>query len=189
MTLLISGLLLFTGIHFFLSVAPGQARRLRERIGANGVKGLVALLSAAGLTLIVLGWRSAQPEWIYTPPAALRVPGMLLLVVAAYLFVVANRPSVIKRLLRHPQLTGVLLWSIGHLMLNGDSRSLLLFGWLGLWALAEMPMINRRDGIWIRSTAPGAIAELLTVLAAGVFCAFLVYAHSWFAGVPIFPGS
>ena len=37
-------------------------------------------------------------------------------------------PSAIKRVLRHPQLKGLGLWSAGHLCLNGDSKSLLLFG-------------------------------------------------------------
>ena len=45
-------------------------------------------------------------------------------------------PNNVKRLLRHPQLTGVALWGIGHLLANGESRSIILFGGLGAWAIA-----------------------------------------------------
>lgn len=187
MLLMLIGLLLFTATHLYLSLAPADVARWRQRLGENGFKGVIALKSAVGIALIVFGWRSAQPEYLYTPPAALGGIGMLLVALAVYLFVVANRPSVIKRLLRHPQLTGVLLWCIGHLMVNGDSRSLLLFTWLGAWSVLEMLTINRRDGIWIKTAPPGIGTELLTLITAVLACGFLVYVHVWLAGVAILP--
>ena len=62
------------------------------------------------------------------------------------LFFAAYPPTNVKRLLRHPQLTGVALWGVGHLLANGESRSIVLFGGLTLWAIAEIVVINRRDG-------------------------------------------
>jgi uncharacterized membrane protein len=187
MLLMLVGLLLFTATHLYLSLATADAERWRQKLSANGFKAVIAFKSAVGLVLIVFGWRSSQPEWLYTPGPALHSVGMALVAVAVYLFVVANRPSGIKRLLRHPQLTGVLLWCIGHLMLNGDSRSLLLFGWLGVWSVAEMLTINRRDGIWIKTAAPGFGTELITVIVAALVLGVLAYAHVWLAGVAILP--
>jgi uncharacterized membrane protein len=51
----------------------------------------------------------------------------------------------------------VLVWAIAHLLVNGDNASLVLFGWLGLWSIAEMVAINAREPAWTRP-APGTTA-------------------------------
>ena len=56
--------------------------------------------------------------------------------------------------LRHPMLTGVLVWAFAHLLVNGDAASLILFGWMAVWALASMALINAREPAWVRP-APG----------------------------------
>ncbi len=43
---------------------------------------------------------------------------------------------------------GVVVWAVAHLLVNGDLASLVLFAALGLWALAEMAVINRAEGPW-----------------------------------------
>lgn len=53
-------------------------------------------------------------------------------------------PGAITRLTRHPVLWGFTLWAFGHLAVNGDLRSLVLFGGLGLFSLAGFPMLDRR---------------------------------------------
>lgn len=176
------GLILFTGTHLALSLAPGAVAARRAVIGEGPVKGIVALLSAAGLVLIVLGWRSSIPAAVYAPPSP--AVGLILIVLGIYLFVVSNRPSAIKRVLRHPQLTGLVLWSAGHLCLNGDSKSLLLFGWLAAWAVLEILLINRRDGAWSRPEAPSLTTDLATLVVTAIVVAALAWAHPWLAGVP-----
>ena len=42
-----------------------------------------------------------------------------------------------RALLRHPMLTGVLVWALAHLLVNGDEASLILFGWMAVWALGQ----------------------------------------------------
>ena len=37
---------------------------------------------------------------------------------------------------------------MSHLLANGDGRSIVLFGGLGLWAVVAIVAINRRDGAW-----------------------------------------
>ena len=184
---LLVGLVLFLGVHLLLGIAPKAIADLRGRLGPNAVKGLMALLSASGIALIVVGWRSAQTTWLYTTGPELRHGAMLLIAVAIYLFVVSSRPSVIKCHLRHPQLTGVLLWALGHLLANGDSRSLILFGALGAWAILEMLLINRRDGAWLKPPAPPLTSDLLTAVVAVIAIIALAWAHPWFTGVPVIP--
>lgn len=45
---------------------------------------------------------------------------------------------------RHPVLWGFILWSFGHLAPNGDLRSLILFGGLGLFSVAGLFVLDRR---------------------------------------------
>ncbi|MFT4768397.1 MAG: putative membrane protein [Glaciecola sp.] len=188
MGLLLAGVLLFTGTHLFLSLAPKQVNAAKQGIGEGGVKGLVSVLSVAGLALLVLGWRSSETTWLYTVPPSVRTFAIGLIVLALYLFVVSNRSSVIKRLVRHPQLSGVLLWATAHLLLNGDSRSIVLFGGMACWALLEILLINRREGVWKKPVPPGLATELLTIVAALIFVTFVAWAHPWLAGVPAIAG-
>jgi uncharacterized membrane protein len=43
-------------------------------------------------------------------------------------------------------MVGTILWATAHLLTNGDSRSLILFGGLAVWAILEIVFCNRRDG-------------------------------------------
>lgn len=185
MVLLIAGLALFTGAHLFLSAASGPVSALKERFGANAVKGLVSLATLAGLILIVMGWRASLPTSIYTPPASAFAPATALIATSVYLFVVANRPSALKRIIRHPQLTGVGLFALGHLILNGDSRSLVLFASLGIWAIVSVILINRRDGAYQIPDKPAVTTDLITAATSLLVCAGLIWAHPWFAGVVV----
>ena len=185
MTLLLVGLLLFTGVHFVPSVAPGLKRAWLGRLGENGYKGTFSLLLLAGLALIVIGWRGTAPELVYLPPAALHYPALALIFLGFLLFVVSNRQSRLRHRVRHPQLTGVALWGIAHLMLNGDNRSLLLFGALSLWAIVEMLTINRRDGLWIKENPPGWGSEVITLIITTVVIGVIVAIHPWLSGRPV----
>ncbi len=53
-----------------------------------------------------------------------------------------------------------MVWATAHLLLNGDSRSVLLFGWLGIWALLEIVFISRREGEWVKKPVPGWSREI-----------------------------
>jgi uncharacterized membrane protein len=187
MILLYTGLALFFVAHLVPSALPGPMHRVRTALGEGPAKGLVALPVLAGLVLTVLGWRSAVPTGIYSPPTVLRLPALLLMIVAVWLMVVASRPSAVKRLLRHPQLTGVLLWSVAHLMANGDARSVALFGGFALWSVLEMLLINRRDGSYTAPPAPPLQTDVITAVIAVVVFLVLVAAHPWLAGVPLTP--
>jgi len=185
MTMLILGILLFAAVHFIPSLAPGLKGAWVRRLGENGYKGVFSLLLLAALGLIIAGWRSAEPTFIYTPPRALHMPALALIALGFLLFVASNRRSRLKLFIRHPQLTGVAAWGIGHLMLNGDSRSAVLFGGLILWSLGEMLAINHREGVWIKGDAPSAGYELGTVAAAALVFLIVVFIHPWLAGVPV----
>jgi uncharacterized membrane protein len=78
----------------------------------------------------------------------------------------------------------MLTWSVAHLVSNGDSRSLVLFGGLGGWALVEMIVINRRDGAWIKPEPAGMPRSLIPLAIGAVAWVLLAFLHPWIAGVP-----
>jgi uncharacterized membrane protein len=55
-----------------------------------------------------------------------------------------DRPGALVAVTRHPVLWGFLFWSGGHVIANGDLRSLILFGGLGLFSAAGFLMLDRR---------------------------------------------
>lgn len=188
MILIVAGVLLFAAVHLLPSLMPATRSRIQERLGEGGYKGLFSLGVVAGIMLIVLGWRNTIPYSIYLPPAELRHPGMLLVFIAFWLFVISQRRSRIKQWLRHPQLTGVLLWALAHLLMNGDSRSVVLFGGLALWSLVEMPLINRRDGNWVKTSHPPVSTDIINLGITAVVVVVVMHLHPWFAGMPVLAG-
>jgi uncharacterized membrane protein len=185
MTLLAIGILLFAGVHLVKSLTPSLRVDMQKRLGSGGYKGIVSLLLLGSIVLMVFGWRGTVPQYVYSPVAALQIPALFLLVLAFWLMVVSSRPSRVHRLLRHPQLTGVGLWGVAHLLLNGDSRALLLFGGMALWSLVEMFAINRRDGVWDKKDAPALGVDVINLVITAVVVVVVVYLHPWLSGVPI----
>ena len=118
-------------------------------------------------------------------PVLIRHPAMGLIAVGFIFMAASSRGSRLCLLVRHPQLTGVAIWGIAHLMMNGNSRDLVLFGGLTVWAIAEMFTINRRDGEWIKGEAPSWASEIVTVVLALVVVAVVAFIHPWIAGMPI----
>jgi len=186
MTLLIAGILLFAGVHFVPSVAPGLKASWLGKLGEGGYKGSFTLLLLGAITLIVMGWRSIEPTTVYLPSPALRHPAIGLVVIAFLLLVVGSRNSRIRQWVRHPQLTGVLLWALAHLLLNGDNRSVALFSGMALWSLGEIIIISKREGNWVKAELPSLGAEMVTLIATAVVVLGLIFAHPYFTGMRVF---
>jgi uncharacterized membrane protein len=114
---------------------------------------------------------------------------MAVMFLAILLLGAAQGASRIRQWIRHPMLTGVLVWAVGHLLANGDSKSLILFGGLGLWALISIITISRNEGAWVK---PAKLAtagrELLSIAIAAILYVILVLIHPWIAGVPVIAG-
>lgn len=185
MAVLITGIALFACLHLIKSLAPSLRSQLQTRFGEKGYKGLFSLLILASFALIIFGWRSATPQIVYQPPAALLMPALALLLLAFFLLSISSRESRLRKLVRHPQLSGVALWGIAHLLLNGDSRSILLFGSMTAWAVVEILAINRRDGPWVKPPAPPVTTDLVNLVITALVVALVVYIHPWLAGVSI----
>ena len=174
MPILILGLVLWTVSHLFKRLMPG----LRARLGDNFGKMLVTVLSLAAVALIVVGYRRAEVVPVYTPMPGMGHLNNLLMLVAVFLLGVSHGKGRIKAMIRHPMLTAVILWAIAHLLVNGDLASIVLFGWLGLWAIVSMLLINAQTP-WERP-APGALrSDAIGVVIALVVYAVIAGIHIW----------
>ena len=187
MTWLITGIAVFTLVHLSSSALPALRTALQSSMGTNAYRGIYAALVLAGLVMIVLGWRSTMPTAVYAPPTWGPTLAFLLMFVAVVLFGASHARTNIKRLVRHPQLSAVLLWSIAHLSANGDSRSLVLFGSLGAWSLIDMAFINRRDGEWVKPERAAMKSEMIGAAVSVIVFLVLIALHRYYAGVSPLP--
>ena len=185
MFMLVLGVTLFCAVHFIPSIGAPIKHALTDRVGENGYKGIFSLLLLVSFALMILGWRSADYAHVYTTSPGLRGVAFALMGVAFVLLVAASLKTRIRRAIRHPQLTAVALWSLAHLLVNGDLRSLILFGGLGVWALLTIIAVNRREGAWIKEPAPAITAEFVLLAVAAAALALTVMIHPWLSGVAI----
>lgn len=178
MTLLVLGLAIWFLAHTFKSAAPRARAALTERLGAGPSRGLVAVVILVGLVLMIVGFRSAPYIAVYTPASWAIHLNNLLMIGAVVLFGAANSTSRIKQRLRNPMLTGVVVWAIAHLLVNGDLASLILFGGLGAWAIVNIRLIDVASP-WVRPTpGPVAVEVRLGIISLVVF-AGIAAIHTW----------
>lgn len=183
--LLCLGIALWIGVHLVPSYGVALRTQLVAKIGLGPYKGLFSILIVSSLVLIVLGWRGTPPEPVYLPPAWGRHATMTLMVIALLLFFAGRLPTNLKRLMRHPQLAGVTLWAIAHLIANGEVRSLVLFTGIGAWGLLEMAAINHRVGAWVRPAPVPALRDVVLVVVALVAYGLLLYLHRYITGIAL----
>ena len=121
MPILIAGLVVFFGVHLVRVVAP-DFREAQIAVNERRWKGVYTLVSFAGLALIIWGWNVYRPEApeIYEPPSWGRHLAALLVLLAFISFAASGPAGRIKHWIKHPMLTGTILWSAGHLLANGD---------------------------------------------------------------------
>ena len=188
MTLLLTGIALWFVTHLFPIWMAERRKALGASIGEGMVKAGVALLTLGAVALMVTGYQNAPYTAIWTPPTFLVHLNNLLMLLAIFVFIAGRMPSVVRRKIRHPQLAGVKIWALAHLLVNGDLVSIVLFGGLLAWAVLAMIGSNRRDGSrgpLPESSTQGLVAHIgLTLI---VFSA-TIYVHGMLLDVWPLPG-
>ncbi len=141
--LLILGVALWWAAHLFKRVMPAQ----RAAMG-NGGKGAVALALVAAILLMIFGYRMTDFVYVWAPPSFMVHINNLLVLIAIFMMSPAGKKGRLLNKMRHPRLAGFRAWAFAHLLVNGDLASIILFGGLFLWALAEVVVINRAEPDW-----------------------------------------
>jgi len=186
---LILGLVLFLGVHT-LTAQRGLRAKIIASTGEGGYKGGYALLSLAGLALIVWGfahYRAAGMWNVWTPPTALKHITVALMLPAVILMVASYIRGRIYTAVKHPMLAGVKLWAAAHLLANGDLGSIILFGSFLGWAVFDRISLKHRADAGAPPIPVGGVANDLIAVAVG-FVAYLALAfafHPVVIGVPV----
>ncbi|WP_181905413.1 NnrU family protein [Aestuariispira insulae] len=217
--------LAFVGGHFLLS-SRAMRTPLEHKLGVQPYRGLYSLLALGTFAMMLLAFRDAPFVEVWSPSPALRaVPG-LLMIPALILFVSSlTTPNVtlvggerlaaepqpvtgIMTITRHPFLWAASLWAIGHLSVNGDQASIILFGGILVLSIGGMLHIDRRRaGTLGAAWGPVALASsvipfhaalqgrtkidwrgigLIRPLAGLALYSALLMGHEWIAGIALF---
>lgn len=190
MTILVVGLVVFLGAHVFVTMRAQRAAVI-ARIGEWPYKGIIALVSLAGLILIGYGfadYRAAGYVVVWDPPAWTRHVTVALMWPATICVVASYSRGDIWRRLKHPMLVGVKTWAVAHLISNGDLGSIVLFGSILAWAVYDRITLKRR-------TDPGAppipvrgrLNDIIAVVGGTLlYLALGFWFHPYIIGVPAF---
>ena len=170
MTVMIAGLVLFIGIHL-VPVAQPLRTRLVLRFGDLPYRGLFAAIAGIGLVLIIAGYHY-RPDRVqlFEPIAGVRAAAPLLVTIAFVLFAVANMKAHLRRIVRHPMLLGLMLWSGVHLLSNGDLAGTILFGSFFAYSVIALASAISRNAVKV--FVPDWKHDLMAV-AGGVVLAYL----------------
>lgn len=188
MLFLITGLVLFLGIHSVRIVAEGWRSRQRARLGEKGWKLAYTVVSLLGFGLIIYGYGLARqtPQALWATPRGMNHLAALLTLLSFVLLVAAYIPgNAIKAKLRHPMTLSVKVWALAHLLANNTLADVLLFGSFLIWAILAFRAARQRD----RLNPPAAVhvkasATALTVLIGlAAWAAFALWGHQALIGV------
>jgi uncharacterized membrane protein len=190
LAILVLGLALFLGAHVFVTLRTPRAALIKD-IGEGRYKGLMALVSLAGLVLIGYGFGQYRATgWIdvWSPPGWTYYITQILMWPASIFVVAAYSRGNIWRALKHPMLVGVKTWAAAHLISNGDLGSIVLFGSFLAWAVYDRITLKHRSD-------PGAPAipvgghrndTIALVLGTVLFLALGFIFHPLVVGVAVF---
>ncbi len=188
MTLLISGLILFFGIHSISIIDDEWRNRMVVRLGIMTWQGLYSLPAILGLVLIIIGYGQArgEAEWLYSTPQWMVWPALILLVPVFPLLLATYLPGRIRSSVRNPMLVAVMLWALAHLLINGSLADVLLFGAFFLWALLDLASLKWRSAHPVPGPPPHPLNDVIAVVfGLGLYIAFIYGIHQWLIGVPV----
>lgn len=179
--ILILGVALWWGGHLFKRIAPDA----RARMGKSG-KGIVAAVLGVSILLMIIGYRGTEFIPVWFPPTWTVHLNNLMMLIAIFLLGAGSSKGHARTWFRHPMLIGFTIWTVAHLLVNGDLAAIVLFGGLGLWSLTSIFVINGATPEWHRPPAGAVGGDVRLVVITLVVFAVIAGIHSIF--VWPFPG-
>ena len=190
LAILVLGLVVFLGAHVFVTLRAPRAAVIKQ-IGEWPYKGLMSLVSLAGLILIGYGFGQYRATgWIdvWSPPGWTYYVTQLLMWPASIFVVAAYSRGKIWRTLKHPMLVGVKTWAVAHLIANGDLGSIVLFGSFLAWAVYDRITLKRRTDPGAPPIPVGGHRHDVIALVIGtvLYLALGFIFHPLVVGIPVF---
>ena len=183
MTVLALGIVLTAALHLMAAV-PWLKTRVKTATGEAAYGPVFGIASIIGVLIIVLGWRMAEFVPVYDPPPWGRLANFALTLEAFICLGIFLFRGSLRQRLRFPMGLAVMFWAIGHLLANGDLRSLILFGGLLGYAIAHI-LIGTANGV--RPSAEVRSGhDLLSVVMGIALYGVMAQLHGVLIGVPVF---
>jgi len=186
-SLLIAGLVLFFVLHL-IPCAPDVKSRLIAKTSTTGYRIAFNVLSVLAVILIVMGLKRADFVELYQPPVWGRSLALILMLPAIYLFFsnsVGPAPSSAQAITAHPMNWGIVVWSIAHLLANGDLAHVMLFATFGAFSVVSMVSANARGAKPKRDQRPPFAQEAVFLLIILCVYAGILWAHPYFTGASL----
>jgi uncharacterized membrane protein len=213
--------------HFVLSFSPVRGA-IAGRIGEQAFLLLYSLVAVATFTWMCIAYGRAPFEDLWGDPRWARWLSVLVMPVATVMLTcgigTANPGAIgfgnlrapdrgpvgIQKITRHPIMMAIALWSALHLITNGDTASLILFGGMLILTVGgilhiEIKKRARGGEAWARFAAVSSVVPFAAILdgrarvslgeigwnriAAGlVLYVILLFGHRVVVDVPLLPG-
>jgi len=188
MGVLYLGIVLFLGAHLFTMLAKPARDRLAARLGEGPYKIAFAVVSLAGLGLMIWGLVIARSgiedvSVVYDPPPWGRHVAMLLVLLGFLSLAVSFHKGRLKLWLKNPMSIGFALWATGHLFANGTLAEVLFFGAFLLLALADIVVSTLRGKQPVFTPKPRH--DFISVAAGLVLFFVFLFLHPYLIGVAV----
>ena len=189
MAVLVVGIILFLGLHLLRVLAPGFRQSMVDRMGASAWRGVYSVLSILTLILLIYGFSIARYETtvLYSPPVWMAHITITLMLIALICLAASLLPAgYIAAKTKHPMVLSVKIWALAHLLANGDSASVLLFGAFLAWGVVLRISLKRRQRageVVVRPFVSSRNDLYAVVLGFVAWVAILWKLHEWLIGV------
>ena len=192
MIVLIIGLVIFFGMH--LVPVTGVKSSLIERMGEKKYQSIFSIISLVGFIIIIYGFSlidtcnsmmadcETDNFYLWDSFEYSKEISFLLMPISIIFIVASQMKSNIKKVVRHPMLIGVLIWSFVHLLSTGDLRSIILFASFGTFSIIDI--------IFTRKTTEQGISfsilnDVVVIVVGLVLYSIILYFHEYVAGLQI----
>lgn len=174
---------LFIAVQHLVAAVPSLKARVKAMVGDWAYGPVFGMAALVGVFIIVLGWRSAEFVPVYDPPEWGRHANFALTFIGFICLGIFLFRGSWRQKLRFPMAFAIIFWATGHLLANGDLRSVILFGGLLSYAVLHIiigtangarPMPVVRDG-----------HNLLAVLGGVALYGIVAQLHGALIGVPV----
>ena len=138
MTSFLTGFIIFLISHSANIFFQNLKMILVKRIGLLIWKAIVSILAIVGFVLMGIHYHEAKSLSItlWSPNIIILYVSYILNFFAIWLLVCAFIPrNIIKIKLKHPMIIGVKTWAFAHIIVNGDTFSIFVFGITLVWAV------------------------------------------------------
>ncbi len=189
----IAGLVIFFGTHLFSAFrSRTDGHDLRKNVGESAFMAAYSLVALAGFVLLVWGYGEARAStgMLYTAPVWGRHLNYVLMPIALIMLVAAYAPTGhIAKTLKHPMLAAVKLWAVGHLLANGETVAVILFGSFLAYAIFARIMSKRRGDLGAGAAVKvNPAGDLIAIgVGLGVSAALILWLHPILFGAYVWP--